>query len=148
MFLVSVLRIRILVAGLAMTACLSFGVQRINAQGLPDFETVALHGDQAPGADAGVVLVGLSPPSINASGQTAFLAGLAGDSVEQTNNFGIYRGDSGVLTQVARRGDQVPGADIGVVFNSFNLPTLTDSGQTGFTASLTGTDVNLSLIHI
>jgi len=144
MFIVSVLRIRILVAGLAMTACLSFGVQRINAQGLPDFETVALHGDQAPGADAGVVLVGLSPPSINASGQTAFLAGLAGDSVEQTNNFGIYRGDSGVLTQVARRGDQVPGADIGVVFNSFNLPTLTDSGQTGFTASLTGTDVNFN----
>ena len=142
MFIVSVSRIRILVAGLVVTACLSHGVQRLNAQGLPDFETVALNGDQAPGADVGVVFSSLSPPSINASGQTAFIAGLAGDSVEPTNDSGIYRGDSGILTQVVRRGDQIPGADIGVVFNFFNLPTLTDSGQTGFTASLTGTGVS------
>ena len=129
---VSVSRIRILVASIAVTACLSLGVQRINAQGSPDFETVALNGASVPGADAGVVFAGFSPPSLNASGQTAFIAGLAGDVVEPTNNSGIYSGDSGILTQVARTGDQVPGADIGVVFNSFNLPTLTDSGQTGF----------------
>ena len=136
MFIVSVSRIRILVAGIAVTACLSLGAQHLNAQGSPDVETVAFSGDPVPGADVGVVFSSLSLPSINASGQTAFIAGLAGDVLDPTTNSGIYSGDSGTLTQVARRGDQVPGADIGVVFNFFNLPTLTDSGQT------------LSLIHI
>ena len=141
MFIVSVLRVHILMAGIAMTACLSLGVQHLNAQGFPDVETVAFTGDPVPGEIDGVVFTGFSPPSLNASGQTAFIAGLTGDVVDLTNNSGIYSGDSGILTQVARRGEQVPGADIGVVFNSFNLPTLTDSGQTGFTASLTGTGV-------
>ena len=132
MFIVSVLRVHILMAGIAMTACLSLGVQHLNAQGFPDVETVAFTGDPVPGEIDGVVFTGFSPPSLNASGQTAFIAGLTGDVVDLTNNSGIYSGDSGILTQVARTGDQVPGADIGVVFNSFNLPTLTDSGQTGF----------------
>ena len=57
MFIVSVSRIRILVAGLVVIACLSHGVQRLNAQGLPDFETVAINGDQAPGADVGLSLI-------------------------------------------------------------------------------------------
>ena len=142
MFIVFLSRVRILMAGIAVTtACLS-GAQRLNAQGLPEFETVVFTGDQVPGEINGVTFTGFSPPSLNASGQTAFIAGLAGDVVNLTNNSGVYSGDSGILTQVARRGDQVPGADIGVVFNFFNLPTLTDSGQTGFTASLTGTGVD------
>ena len=141
MFIVSVSRIRILVAGLVATACLSLGVQRLNAQGSSDVETVVLTGDPVPGADVGVVFGGFSLPSLNASGQTAFTSVLDGDALDPTANSGIYRGDSSILTEVARRGDQVPGADIGVVFNFFDLPTLTDSGQTGFTSSLAGPSV-------
>ena len=142
MFIVFLSRVRILMAGIAVTTAWLSGAQRLNAQGLPEFETVVFTGDQVPGEINGVTFTGFSPPSLNASGQTAFIAGLAGDVVNLTNNSGVYSGDSGILTQVARRGDQVPGADIGVVFNFFNLPTLTDSGQTGFTASLTGTGVD------
>ena len=113
-------------------------------QDLPDFETIALAGDQAPDADVGVVLNSFSAPSVNASGQTVFNGFLVGAGVDLNNSSGVYRDDFGMLEQVARRSDQAPGAAGGVVFTGFDFsaPVLNDSGQTAFLAFLGGTGVN------
>ena len=103
---------------------------------------VARTGGQAPGASNGVVFSDFGNPLLNNFGQTAFLADLEGTGVNGTNDSGIYSGGSGSLAQVARTGDQAPNASNGVVFNSFNEPVLSASGQTAFRASLVGTGVS------
>lgn len=117
-----------------------------NAHAGPAFETVALTGDQAPGADPGVVFDGFTSLSLNAAGQAAFNAFLTGASVDPTNDFGIYlENQDGVITQIAREGDQVPGADVGVVFGSLNGTAgsaFNASGQIAFATLLVGTGVD------
>lgn len=84
-------RVRSLVAGAAIVACLSFSVQSLSAQGLPDFETITLT-ESPPPFDprdpfSGFTFTTLSAPSINSSGQTAFSRI---DSDFETSSSGIF----------------------------------------------------------
>jgi len=67
---------------------------------------VAQAGQQAPGADPGVVFAGhFSEPVMNRTGRLAFFADLAGPGVDPTNNAGIWLEDpTGQLLLVVRRG--------------------------------------------
>ncbi|MEM8496095.1 MAG: choice-of-anchor tandem repeat NxxGxxAF-containing protein [Planctomycetota bacterium] len=103
---------------------------------------VAREGSQAPGADPGVVFVGLNQPVVNASGQAAFRGFLAGPGVDSGNDIAIYREDSGVMSEVVREGNQVPGADPGVVFDAVSLPGLNASGLITFFGFLDGSGVD------
>ncbi|MEM1208080.1 MAG: choice-of-anchor tandem repeat NxxGxxAF-containing protein [Planctomycetota bacterium] len=100
-------------------------------------------GDQAPGADPGVLINSFFEitPVVNNSGHIAFAAGLRGTGVDSTNNRGIYSETGGPLAEVAREGGQAPDAVSGVLFHSLSEPLINSSGQTVFAASLTGTGV-------
>ncbi|QEG34570.1 DUF7453 family protein [Bythopirellula goksoeyrii] len=120
------------------------------AQADGDLRTVVLTGDQAPGADPGVVFssfpsfgIGAGvPPMIDAMGQTAFFGQLTGPGVNSTNDDGIYSEGKGTLAEVARKGDQAPGADSGVVFSGLRSPVLSAAGQTAFGSFLAGPGVS------
>ena len=114
----------------------------IYSEGSGTLAQVARAGDQAPGADPGVVFRRFNDPVLNAAGQTAFEAGLDGEALNSTNNSGIYSEGSGTLAQVAREGGQAPGAAPGVVFDRFGAPVLNAAGQTAFSADLDGTGVD------
>jgi hypothetical protein len=102
------------------------------------FQTVALTGQQAPGAPAGALYSAFGAPVLNSSGQVAFYADLqtgAGDVVE-SNNRGIWSTGSGALSLVARSGSQAPGMPAGRNFRFLNPPVLNSAGQVAFTAAL------------
>jgi hypothetical protein len=86
-------------------------------------------------------------PVLNAAGQTAFVASLAGTGVTPANNTGIWSEGAGSIGSpglVAREGDAAPGAGTGVNYNSFFDPVLNGAGQTAFVATLTGMGVTAS----
>jgi hypothetical protein len=129
-----------LIAGLAVS--LSF-----HHIATADIRTVALTGQQAPGAPAGVIYggfgAGLANDSfyhdvaLNDAGQVAFRADLAGEGVDFSNNQGVWSEGSGSLALVARTGSQAPGAPEGVNFSTdapldVFFPVLNDVGQTAF----------------
>src|SRR5262249_3118000 len=64
------------------------------------------------------------------------------------NDYGIWSDSSGTLTLIAREGAQAPGTPDGVNFpgnfQDFGNPGLNDSGQTAFSAGLTGAGVDAS----
>jgi len=107
-------------------------------------ETVALTGDQAPGAASGVVFTSFDEVSLNAAGQTVFEGLLTGTGVTDSNDLGIYSEGTGTLRNVARTGDQAPDAAVGVVFRGFVDLVLNAAGQTVFQGFLTGTGVDSS----
>jgi len=82
------------------------------------YRTVALTGEPAPGTEDGVVFssftTGLNHsfmhPVIDDQGRVAFIALLAGDGVNESNQSGIWSEGSGDLVLVVRTGMQAPGA--------------------------------------
>ena len=108
---------------------------------------VALKGQQAPGAAAGVNFAGFDDraPALNNSGHVAFSASLSGGGVTSPTAAGIWsEGGDGTLKLIARAGSSAPGTAAGVNFSGFTIkdgPILNDVGQTAFVASLTGTGV-------
>lgn len=114
----------------------------IYSEGGGPLAEVTRTGNQAPGADTGVLFTNLRTPLLSASGQTAFRSDLTGTGVDSTNNRGIYRDNGGTLAQVARTGNQAPDANPGVVFSGLNFPVFNASGQTAFRGDLTGTGVD------
>lgn len=114
--------------------------------------TVALTGQQAPGAPAGVIYAsfGADPTNLsiyhgialNDAGQTAFRANLAGTGVNSTNNQGVWSEGSGSVELVARTGSQAPSFPAGVNFRTNAdqeafLPVLNDAGRTAFYGATT-----------
>jgi hypothetical protein len=85
---------------------------------------------------------------LNDAGETAFIAGLTGSSVDPTNNSGVWSNRSGSMALVARSGDHAPGTPSGVNFFNvddafaFNNIALNNAGQTAFGAGLSGTGVD------
>jgi hypothetical protein len=112
--------------------------------------TVALSGQQAPGAPDGVTFSSFDFAfSINASGRTAFTASLTGNGVDATNNRGVWSEGGGALALVARTGSPAPGTLAGVNFAdhlgfNFRGLVLTGAGRSGFSAMLTGAGVDSS----
>ena len=78
-----------------------------------------------------------STPALNDAGQAAFVGFLAGTSGGLSDDRGIFRGDGGTLTQVARAGQAAP--DNNGSFSDFDNPALNDAGQAAFFGSLAGT---------
>src|SRR5262249_24741672 len=78
------------------------------------------------------------------SGRVAFAASLFGNGIGAGTG-GIWSGMPGNLTLVAREGFDAPGTDPGVKFGAglrgFRSPMFNESGQVGFTCSLTGPGV-------
>jgi hypothetical protein len=113
--------------------------------------TVALSGQQAPGAPGEINYGGFRAPVLNDAGQTAFHATLTGSGVDEMNDEGIWSEGSGTLALVARKGSQAPGAPSGVNFGPFAddvggrsiawSPVLNDAGQIAFMAMLAGADI-------
>ncbi len=108
------------------------------------YDTRVLTGDQAPGKPAGVVFDNLliSPPALNAAGQTAFRAFLTDPDGNSMSGVSIWSEGSGSLNLVAQTGDPAPGTAPGVVYNSLAPPVLNTAGQTAFLGLLGGTGVD------
>jgi len=97
-----------------------------------EYETRVLRGEPAPGFGPGVVLAGIGRPTINASGQVAFGAGLYGEGIRSGRNSGaFYSEGGGVLIPVAQMGGAVPLPERGAVFvpAAGSEPTLSNSGH-------------------
>jgi len=96
---------------------------------------VASSGDGAP--DGNGTIQDFYPPVLNDSGQVAMSAGLESTSGGSSDNFAIFLGSGGGLTQIARKGQPAP--DANGTFSHFASPLLTDSGQAASLGLLTGT---------
>jgi hypothetical protein len=102
---------------------------------------VAREGLQAPGAPPGAVFDNLSTsfeaPVLNNRGHVAFTGQLRRDfgGVTVANNYGIWSGEPGAMTLVAREGADAPGVP-GATFRHFDAPQLNDGGQILFHALL------------
>jgi hypothetical protein len=84
--------------------------QSIWSEGSGTLALVARTGDQAPGVPADVMFVNLlsNPPTLNAAGQTAFLASVGGSGIDGSNNEGLWATDrQGALQLIVRDGDQI-----------------------------------------
>lgn len=89
------------------------------AYGQVTYQTVALTGQQAPGAPAGVTFAELAFGHMNNSGQVTFTSWLAGPGVSPfVNDFANWAGSPGTLQMFARNGDPAPGLPAGVVFDT------------------------------
>ncbi len=112
-------------------------------------ELVARSGEPAAGTPVGVNfnLLSISVSSrlsLNNRGQLAFLTGLEGVGINQSNNSGIWNEEGGELLLLAREGAAAPETDDGVNFSGFSDPLLNNRGQTAFLGSLAGTGVTSS----
>lgn len=96
---------------------------------------IVRRGQSAP--DGNGTFSGLDSWSINNSGHTAFWGSLAGTSGGSSDNSGIFRGNGGSITQIARKGQSAP--DGNGTFSIFEVPRFNDLGQTAFRATLIGT---------
>lgn len=104
------------------------------------FTTVAISGEQAPGMPVGVLFNGVQPPAINQLGQVAFRAFAFGQSPIVNEN-GIWSGQAGNLSLVAKGSEQAVGTDAGVTYGQFFGPTIADSGGVFFASTLEGSGV-------
>lgn len=87
-----------------------------------------------------------SDPALNANGKIAMMVLLTGTGVNATNNTAVVLGET-LETIVARKGDQVPNLDAGILFGAFNdgvgvAPAMNDKDQLAFLGSLTGAGVD------
>jgi hypothetical protein len=98
-------------------------------------QAAALVGNVAP---AGGIYNGFSGrPSLNATGQVAFLSNLTGGA----STSGIFAGAPGALQAVALQGDAAPSGG-GAVYSSFTaFEPMNASGEVAFVGTLTGTGV-------
>ncbi|MEM1446267.1 MAG: choice-of-anchor tandem repeat NxxGxxAF-containing protein [Planctomycetota bacterium] len=105
-------------------------------------------GDTAPGAGAGVVFFNLGTPALNAAGQIAFAADLAGSGVQPDNRESLWTDASAnpgdLPSLVVRAGTAAPGAPGGAVFNSFADPVINQDGDLAFRGELLGGGVQVS----
>jgi hypothetical protein len=93
-------------------------------------------GDNAPGAGTftGTAFQAsqvFNEPTMNDAGQVAFTAAIVG-SADSFDN-GIFLGNGTTITQIARRGEAVPGG--GGTFFNLSTPALNNAGHAAFTAN-------------
>ena len=103
---------------------------------------IAIANTLAPGATDGAEFAFLSPVSLNASGDTGFLAILqtgTGSPVNSTNNNSIVgptAGAGSALRLVSREGEPAPGVGDGSEFDFIFVPAINASGDVAFRAGL------------
>lgn len=127
------------------------------------FRRIALTGDPAPGTPSGVFFTEFGtfpgvgddfPPRLDADGNAAFHAVLAGPGVtgvniDTGNGLGIWRQVAGVTTLIARQDDAAPGTASGVEFRGFTTglvpePPSIASGRSVFAGALRGPGVDVT----
>lgn len=108
---------------------------------LGNLQVVVHTGINAPGTSAGVSFEAFNEPTLNSSGEIAFIGFLAGAGVVEANRQGIWSGSSNNLELAARSGDHAAGTGAGVSFSYFNNPLLNDAGDISFRAGVSGTGV-------
>jgi len=115
-----------------------------------DVRLVARRGSQAAGTPSGATYGSFSTssrivgPPVNDSGKVAFFAKLDGAGVTDRNNRGIWVGDAGGVTLVARKGDRPPGMPSGVFFHNVDNPSINNSGEVAFSSILGGPGITSS----
>lgn len=114
-----------------------FGIFLDSSAGL---QPLALPADPAPQTDTGVRFVGLgSTAALNNAGQYTFWSYLTGDSIDASNNNGIFTGGADGLRLVAREGDAVPEhPELTFDYLSSGGASMNDLGHLTFSAKLTG----------
>lgn len=107
-------------------------------------QTIALTGQQAPGAQTGQTFLSFETPTLNHLGQVAFHATLEGTGATNLNNVGIWTNRSGTLELVFQAGDDAPGLGPGITFhNQFDdSPRFNDNGQIAIRTRITGPGVD------
>jgi len=105
-----------------------------------DLQLLALVGVPAPSVSDGANLISLSSPSLSNNGQATFSGGLGGNSVDLTNNLGIWVGTPGNVQLLVRKGEPVPDFPVGTVFSGLSggRPMINGVGQVAFRADITG----------
>ena len=116
-------------------AIILVSVQSLHAEWT--FRTAAVTGNAAPGTDGGT-LDFFQLPILDAMGHVTFAASVQGAGVTTSNDTGIWSETSGVLSLVAREGNQAPGVALGVNFGSFSSIKMGSEGSIAFAASLVG----------
>ncbi|GAB4548074.1 MAG: hypothetical protein Tsb0013_08400 [Phycisphaerales bacterium] len=123
-------------AGVLMLMCAGASAQ-------PALRAVALTGQQAPGAPAGVAFAGFEQVRFNDAGQVAFVASLQGAGVG--NDRGIYlTAPGGALVSVVRTGEAAPMLDDGVDCASLGELRLNDRGELLVSGAVAGAGVDPS----
>jgi hypothetical protein len=113
-------------------------IYRWDGPGLP-LVPVVRKGDSAPTAGtftgtAGQAAQVFAEPTMNDFGQVAFSAAILG-SADSFDN-GLFIGNGTTITQVARRGQFMPGG--GEQFDNFSAPALNNPGHVAFAANYFG----------
>lgn len=103
---------------------------------------VARAGHAVPGTRPGVLFADFGDPRINNASNTVFSASLSGTGVDGANDSGIWSESNGSLALVIRAGDAAPGVAPGVIFAEFGTTVINGSGDTAFSATLAGTNVD------
>jgi hypothetical protein len=106
-------------------------------------------GNQAFGLADGIHYTDLSDPVTNSegkvafgsNGQVAFIAGLTGTGVSNSNDWGVWSGAIGSSRLVLRGGDHAPGTPQGVKFREIEELTVNSTGQTAFRGVVQGSSV-------
>ncbi|MEM8782197.1 MAG: choice-of-anchor tandem repeat NxxGxxAF-containing protein [Planctomycetota bacterium] len=101
---------------------------------------LAIEGEPVPGFGPGSAFGNLGAATINAAGETAFLA-----DFDDGGGFrrGILVGDTGGFRVAARTSDQAPGLEPGVSFDTFSSPKLNGNGEVAFLSVLGGSGIGL-----
>ncbi|MCA9272474.1 MAG: hypothetical protein KDA31_05450 [Phycisphaerales bacterium] len=107
-----------------------------------EYRTVALRGNVAPGTSAGTTFFGFEDSMVDSEGNVAFVAVLFGNDVNVNNERGLWAEHQGVLTLIAREGDQAPGMPAGVLFDRIFDPVMNSNGNTAFRAWLEGPGID------
>ena len=109
-----------------------------------EFEVVVRDGGLAPGTEAGTRfddLLSISTMNLNARGNIVWSSALAGSSIDENNDSGIWMTQGDSIELIAREGEQAPDSPIGVligrVIGSASGPIINDADQIAFTGELT-----------
>lgn len=98
---------------------------------------IARKGQAAPDGNGFFSGFNFGGHSLNDFGQVAFIGNLTGTSGGSNDNAGVYRGQGGAITQIARAGQSVPGGN--GQFSTFVSYQLNEAGQVLFRSDLTNT---------
>ena len=104
---------------------------------------VALEGQQAIGAEAGINYKRISIPQLDAVGHLSFLASVMGPGIDNSNNTGIWSDTGAGLELITRRGMQAPGEAEGVLIDQLNFFRTNSAGQTMVDSRLIGPGIDI-----
>lgn len=89
----------------------------------------------------GTLYTSLGLPTINASGQLAFTAVIAGSGVSTTNDQLVARGLPNAISTAVREGQQAPNQPAGIRYGPLGAPAINAAGNLAFSGNLRGTGI-------